>query len=74
MKVKGSRLEKGLGIASSQSRTSGQWARAGRFRCCDRKVKKGDLKKGAKEQGRKFSLVPSLVAKPQNGLRESPFA
>lgn len=61
MKVKGSRLEKELGIASSQSHTSGRWARAGRFRCCGRKVKKGDLRKGAKEEGRKFSSESSLL-------------
>lgn len=56
-----------------KSHTSGQWTGASRFRCCEIKVKEGDLKRGTKGKGRKFSVVAGLIVKTENSLGDSPF-
>ena len=45
-----------------KSHTSGRWANAIRFRCCEIKVKKRDLTRRVEGQGREFSMVEGLIA------------
>lgn len=45
-----------------KSHTSGRWANAIRFRCCEIELKKGDLKRGPEGQGGEFSMVEGLIA------------
>lgn len=40
----------------------------------DIKVKKGDLKRGATGQNRKFSMVADLIVKTESSLRDTPFS